>query len=105
MSVRTLSRIEVVDPRNPEKPVASFTVPGEVEKEQVRKSLRIGIVLKVSTGGRTRRKTFTVKVLDEDLERRIKAYVDSLTVRVTTIVSEESKSKEFTLSDVELERE
>ena len=95
-----VTRIEVVDPSNPEKPILRMTVPGPVAPSAIRKGLQVGITIKVDVGGKTRRRTATVKVSDEELRRAIEAYVDSLEVRLVEVSSEERVVGGLRLSDI-----
>lgn len=98
-----VSRVEVYDPSNPERPLVRISVPGEVVKEQIRKDVKVGITLKIDVGDKTKRRTFNVKVYDEAIRRALESYVDSLLLRVITITSEESVAGEYKLADIKTE--
>lgn len=96
------TRIEVYDPSQ-DKPIARIVVPGELTKEQIRKELRVGITLTVDLGDKKKKKTFTLKIYDDELQRRLEEYVDNLVVRLTILESEERTGGEFTLGELKTE--
>ena len=93
------TRIEVLDPTG-STTLARMVVPGEVTKEAIRKELHVGVSLVVDLGDKKKRKTFTIKIFDDDLKRALEAYVDSLRVLLTTIESEEHVAGEYTLGEI-----
>ena len=97
------SRIEVIDPKIPEKPLARIVVPGDVIKEQIKKELRIGLTIKIDLGDKVKKKTVTVKVYDDELRKKIEEYVNSIVLRIVSITSEEQIRGEITLSEVRSE--
>lgn len=98
------TQIEILDPRaSEEKPLARITVSGTVTPEQIKKELRIGLVIKVDTGEKKKRKTFTVKLADEELKKKLEEYVNSLKIRLVEIESEERVVGELKLSDIRSE--
>ena len=98
-----MTRIEVIDPNIPEKPLIKLTVPGSVVPEQIRKSIQVGLTLKIDLGDKTKKKTTTIKVFDEDLRRLLEDYVNSLEIRLVEIESEERVIGEIKLSDIKSE--
>jgi len=93
------TKIEVYEPEA-DKPLARLIVPGDITRNQLRKEIRVGVTLVVDLGDKKKRKTFTVKVYDEELRRRLEEYVNSLVVRLSTIEAEERAGEEITLGDV-----
>jgi len=101
MSVST--RVEVYDPANPDKPIARVIVPGELTKEQLRKELKVAVTLNIDLGEKKKKKTFPVKIFDEQLKKRLAEYVDNLIVKLIIVESEERTGGEFMLSEIKTE--
>lgn len=98
-----ISRIEVYDLNEPDKPIAKIVVPGDVVKDQIRKDVKVGVTLKINVGDKTKKKTFNIRVYDENLRKMLEDYVNSLVVRVVSITSEESVAGEYKLADIKSE--
>lgn len=99
-----MTRIEVIDPKiGPEKPLARITVPGTLVPEQIKKVLQVGLTLKIDLGDKTKKKTTTIKIYDEDLKAKLEEYVNSLQIRLVEIESEERVVGEIKLSDIKSE--
>jgi len=98
-----ITRIEVIDPKIPEKPLAKITVPGTVVKEQIKKELRIGLTLKIDLGDKVKKKTVTIKIFDEDLKKKLEEYIDSIELNLVEIESEEHVVGKIKLGDIKSE--
>lgn len=94
------SKIEVIDPSMPEKPVVQIVVPGEVVPEQIRKDLRIGLTIKVELGEKKKSRTANIKIYDEDLRSKIEEYVNSFVVVIKQLSTEESVKGEVKMRDI-----
>lgn len=98
------TRIDVFDPRNLAEPIASVSVPGEVTKEQISKSLRVGVTIVVALGGRKKkRKTFVLSIQDEGLKRALDEYVNNLLVKMTLVSFSERSLGELKMGEIRLE--
>jgi len=98
-----LTRIEVVDPQNPEKPLARITVPGTLVPEQIKKDIRIGITLKIDLGDKKKSKTATIKIYDDELKKKLEEYINNIELRLYEIESEEKIAGEYKLSEIKSE--
>lgn len=101
--MRTATRIEVVDPNIPDKPLTRLTVPGEIVPDQVKKEVRIGVTLKIDLGDKVKKKTVTVKIHNEELKNQLEEYVDSILLRMITLRTEEAVRGEISLKLVKSE--
>jgi len=95
-----LTKIEVIDPQIPEKPLGKIVVPGTLVPEQIRKELRIGLTLKIDLGEKTKKKTFTIKVYDEELKKAILKYIENITLKLIEIENEERVLGELKVADI-----
>lgn len=94
------TRIEVID-ANRDVSLARIVVPGEVVPEQIRKDLRVNVVLIVDAGEKTKKKTVNIKIYDDDLMKRLEEYVDNLVkVRLVAVSTTEEVRGELSLSDI-----
>lgn len=101
--MKTSTRVEVIDPNIPDKPLARLIVPGEVVPEQVKKEIRIGVTLKIDLGDKVKKKTVTVKIQDDDLKKKLEEYVDSILLRMVSLRTEEDIRGEISLKFVKSE--
>lgn len=93
------TKIEVYDP-NMEKPVTRIIVPGDITKEQLKKEIRVGVTLVIDLGDKKKKKTFTIKIFDDELKTRLEDYIDSLIVKLSVLETEERIGGELTLGDI-----
>jgi len=98
-----LSRLEVVDPQIPDKPLAKISVPGTVTPEQLRKEIRIGLTIKIDLGDKTRKKTVTIKIFDEELKKKLEEYINNIQIRIYEIESEERIAGELKMAEIKSE--
>jgi len=97
------TKVEVVDPNNPEKPLVTLSVPGEVTTRQIRKKTRVAVSLIIDLGDKRKQKTFTVPILDEELAEKINKYIDDLVVTLTIVEVNERAGEEVRLADIRSE--
>lgn len=95
----TSTRIEVYDP-NMDKPVTRIIVPGDITKDQLKKEIKVGVTLIIDLGDKKKKKTFTIKIFDEELKQRLEEYIDSLIVKLSLLETEERVGGELTLGDI-----
>lgn len=96
------TKIEVIDP-HADKPVARLIVPGDIVIEQIRKEIRIGVRLSVDLGDKKRRKTFTIKIFDENLRKALEEYINNMYIVLSTLTTEENIKGEYKLGEIKTE--
>ena len=96
----TSTRIEVYDPSNLEEPLARIIVPGVVAPQQLRKKLKIALVLVIDVGNKKKQKSVAIRVTDDRLRREIERYVDRLEVRLWEVESAERVAGAVRLGEV-----
>ena len=96
------TRIELFD-ENIEKPLLRITVPGNITKDQLKKELRVAVTLIVDLGDKKKRTTVPIKIFDEELKSTLEKYIETFSVVLTRITTEEEVEGEFKLSDIPTE--
>lgn len=97
--MNTNTRIEVFDP-NMDKSVTRIIVPGDVTKEQLKKEIKVGVTLIIDLGDKKKKDTFTIKIFDEKLKQELENYINSLSVKLSLLETEERTGGELSLADI-----